>query len=279
MSAPPPALVQKILDALENAADAMWDQAYDIGLPVFVKRHGNGHYANPVGALELFLTSIYRDLRMLAEVTEQSECLADIKRYDAAQSGQYGSVNFDAEYDHVYATGLDEARRFLDSLLAATDYPSVSTGETAFENILLATAKILHEENVTPACEKQVRDPVFKVLKYAFPDVTRVGTIPHPGKTYIPDFTSKSAESAAEYKFVTDSAALANAYDDISADMKGYGGDPTIRFKYAVIYLASPFASQADADAHFKSVGKPADWKIIVLNGASGKRNRPDIVS
>jgi hypothetical protein len=48
--------------------------------------------------------------------------------------------------------------------------------------------------------------------------------------------------------------------------MAGYSADPAIRHRFGVIYLTSAFASQADADAHYKIVGKPADWTIIVQN-------------
>ena len=81
---------------------------------------------------------------------------------------------------------------------------------------------------------------MLRVLKYAYPDVTRINAVPHPGKNFVPDFTSRSAQCAAEYKFVKNNMQLTQAYDAIAVDMAGYSRDPEIRSKFALIYLDSP---------------------------------------
>jgi hypothetical protein len=266
MARPPVALIEKVRQTLEDASDAMWDRAEEISLPTLVKRYRPGRFEYSEAALKDYLATAYLDLRMLAELLGQSECLADIKRFEGLHSPKFGQVHYDAEYDHVYATGLDEAGRFLKSLLAAAGHPVAGAVVTPFENILRSTAKIVHASKIAPTNEKDVRDAVYPVLRYAYPDTTRVGGIPTPGKTYIPDFTSKDAQSVAEYKFARNATDLAKIYDEISSDILGYSADPAIRFKFAVVYLTSAFASQADADAHFKIVGMPEDWTIIIQN-------------
>jgi hypothetical protein len=266
----PAELASQIHADLQVASDAMWDRADELGYPLPVPPTV-GHYANPEAVLDKALTSAFRRLCMLAESTDQRECLRFITEFNSKNGTKFGSVDYDADSDGITAIGLDEASEFLASLEAVARHGEV-LDVTAFGNILGKTATIVLDSHTNPGSEKSVRDEIFRVLKYAYPDLMISKTIAHPGKNYVPDFYSGSAQSLAEFKFARNRTELKAAYDGLLVDMRGYSGDETIKFKYAVIYLTNPFASQSDADAHFASLKKPDDWIVILQHGPSAER-------
>jgi len=258
------ALVKEVQSALSVAKDAMLDRAIEIGMPGI--KMSNAPYINPEAVLREALQNAFQDLRMIAEMSGQNDCLAQIKSYHVANSAGFGSVQYDHEAEEPVAAGLSQAQGFLRSLVAAGAGRRVGDLEL-FSNILWSTAKLVLACNKNPKVEKDVRDTVHFLLKCAYPDLSRRTEISHPGKIYIPDFASRKAQSLAEFKFAENDKDLKVAYDDLETDAFGYSGYDTWASKFALIYLTSAFANQQEIAAHFESVGKPDDWTIIVVNG------------
>lgn len=266
-------LLRKIRTALEAAEDAMWEIALERGYPDAARKTREGRYLNPEAAMQSNLERAFGDLRILAETLGQRDCVGRIKLYEEKSHGKFASVRFDNESDDTYSPTLDQAKSYLDSLLAASDFRATEDPQP-FENILRNTAKIILRAGVSPSKETDVKDTVFEVLQTAYPDAVRKQAIAHPVKSYVPDFASKAAQAVAEYKFARNVGELKTACDHLAKSMLGYSGDDTWAEKFGVIYLTSPFASQLDVDAQCKSIGMPEDWRIIVLNGKGIHRRK-----
>lgn len=141
------------------------------------------------------------------------------------------------------------------------------TGLEVFRTILENTSKIIHERGLEPKKELTVRNEVLAIVSYAFRDATKDVSINKPMKVYKPDIGVPSLMAAAEYKFASSEQEVKTALDGISADMKGYGNDPSWRSFFAVIYMTRPFFTQKDVELHFRVSRAELSWTPIVLVG------------
>ena len=137
-----------------------------------------------------------------------------------------------------------------------------------FENILRQTPYILQDRGIVPTSEKDVRQPVFDLLKTIFPDCRREIPVSHLFKTYKADVGIASCKALAEFKYAIDEQELKSELDGIYADINGYAGDPQWTRFFAVFYTAAPIASPERVLEEFKLARVDISWTPIIVHGA-----------
>lgn len=136
-----------------------------------------------------------------------------------------------------------------------------------FERILRQTPYILADRGIVPTSEKEVRQPVFDLLKTVFPDCRREIPVSHLFKTYKADVGISSLKALAEFKYAIDEQELKSELDGVYADMNGYAGDPQwVRF-FAVFYTATPVAAPERILEEFKLSRADIRWMPIIVHG------------
>jgi hypothetical protein len=268
-------LVQKIRAALGRAQDAKWDYARFGGFSDVTKEMRNdGIYLDPEAAMRWNISLAFQDLHLLAEYLELEQFASRIERYERNNRTKLDAIWFDGEYEMTVAPHLDQAERFLDSLLALGAGATAEAG-IAFQYILESTGVLMHKRGL-PNNEADVRKAVEEVLRYAYPDLTVGHHIPYPLRDYIPDFASKAAKTLAEFKFVRSKKDIGKICEELHGDMLGYSGEATWTSKFGVIYQAGTFWTDAQIKAHmlelgrkyFPDTGMPPDWKLILVSGS-----------
>lgn len=146
-----------------------------------------------------------------------------------------------------------------------------------FENILRQTPYILADRKIIPASEKDIRQPIFDLLKTVFPDCRREIPVSHLFKTYKADVGVGSCRALAEFKYALNEQELKSELDGIYSDMKGYGGDPQWTRFFAVFYTAVPIAAPERMLEEFKLARADISWTPIIVHGP-GTRTKKSIV-
>jgi hypothetical protein len=272
-------LVQRIRTALGRAQDAKWDYARCEGFSDAPKASdNNGGYLDPEAAMRWNVSCAFQDLHLLAEHLGLQQFASRIERYEEKNKAKLGAVWFDTEYENTVAPHLEEAEGFLDSLLALGAGATAEAG-VAFRNILESTG-VLTRKWGRPNNEADVRGVAEEVLRCAYPDLTIGHRISHPLKTYVPDFASETAKTLAEFKFVRSQKDIGTICEELHGDMFGYSGEATWMSKFAVIYQADAFWTDAQILAHMKNIGReyfpdtgmPPDWKLILVSGLDDEK-------
>jgi hypothetical protein len=153
-----------------------------------------------------------------------------------------------------------------------------------FERILRQTPYILADQNTKPQSEKDVRKPLFDVLKTVFPDVRREIPVSHLFKTYKADLGSRKLKTLVEVKYALDEAELRQELDGIYADINGYSGDDQWTRFFALFYTATPVAAPERLLEEFKLSRVDVSWKPIIVHGTGdrpvrGARGAPALES
>ena len=149
---------------------------------------------------------------------------------------------------------------------------SQEAGLEILEHILMGTATILDEAQITPTCESDINRLMKPIIRAAFPDSIPSPPIPTVIKTYKPEMGVPSLGALVEYKFATDQKEMKQCVDGILADSRGYTADGTWKKFYAVFFQTGAFYNQPQMDAQFKQCGIHDSWKAIVLVGKGAKK-------
>ncbi|MGB9991015.1 hypothetical protein [Pseudoduganella rhizocola] len=174
------------------------------------------------------------------------------------------------EYDDLHSEALAIARSCFAPLRAMTDAHKV-TAQDVFRNIISKTAVMLGNMGKAPTSEAEVRNAVFEVCSYSFPDAIKEVGIPKLLKTYKGDLGIPSLRTMVEFKFITSPAEMKAALDGVYADMKGYNHPDWDTF-YGVFYMTEPFYTQDDVEREFKFVGADRSWTPIVVQGRGARK-------
>lgn|GEM_PF-691551 len=143
-----------------------------------------------------------------------------------------------------------------------------------FERILRQTPYILADREIVPTSEKEVRKPIFDLLKTVFPDCRREISVSHLFKVYKADLGIPSLKALAEVKYALDEAELRSELDGIYADINGYAGDPQWTRFFAVFYTANPVAAPERVLEEFKLSRVDVTWTPIIVHGAGTRPGR-----
>lgn len=139
--------------------------------------------------------------------------------------------------------------------------------------MLKQTPHIIHDQNLTPSCENDVKHAIYNTLKIAFPTAKIETKVSKIFKTYRIDITISSLKAAVEVKYAASEKELKTEIDGIYADMRGYAGDSDWEYFFALFYTTQPIAYHERLIEEFKSAGADPNWKPIIVHGA-GNRSR-----
>ena len=144
-----------------------------------------------------------------------------------------------------------------------------------FERVLRQTPYILADRKIVPNSEKDVRQPIYDLLKTVFPDCRREIPVSHLFKTYKADVGVSSLKALAEFKYALDEQELKHELDGVFADMNGYSGDPQWTRFFAVFYTATPVAAPERILEEFKLSRADIRWTPIIVHGTGTRLKKP----
>ena len=143
-----------------------------------------------------------------------------------------------------------------------------------FEQILRQTPYILADQGINPQSEKEVRKPLYDLLKTVFPDTQREIPVSHLFKTYKADIGSRKLKALVEVKFALDEGELRRELDGIYADINGYAGDDQWSRFFALFYTATPVAAPERMLEEFKLSRVDVSWTPIIVHGTGDRPKR-----
>lgn len=149
---------------------------------------------------------------------------------------------------------------------------SQQAGLAILENIIMGTATIMDEAQITPTCESDINRLMKPIIRAAFPDSIPSPPIPSVVKTYKPEMGVPSLGALVEYKYADSQQEMKQCLDGIFADSRGYTADGRWTRFYAVFFQTGAFYNQLQMDAQFKQCGIHDSWKAIVLVGKGTKK-------
>jgi hypothetical protein len=177
--------------------------------------------------------------------------------------------------DNLYSEPLTYIDQTFDALSAMLQEPEgrdlISLG--LLERVLRQTPYILRDRDIVPSSEKDVRKPLFDILKTIFPDCRREIPVSHLFKVYRADLGVSSLKSLVEVKYALDEKEMRSELDGIYADINGYSGDPQWARFFAVFYTAEPIAAPERIEEEFKLSRVDINWTPIIVHG-SGNRTK-----
>jgi hypothetical protein len=264
-------LTESIRDTLHEGHKSVQKLASYIETPISKAADKRDHELEAAkSAVAYYVDKVFRDTAILAErlalpkLTE--EIVSARHRFKDLTALRKAPRETDMECEPLII-----AQQYFHSLAAMTEGWNV-TGLGVFSTILANTAHILYEGKVPPKNKKAVKKEMYKVLQWAFPEAEREPPIPRPFKTFSADFGIPSLMAAAEYKYAASAKDVMTTLDAIYTDMKSYVGDVRWRNFYVVIYMTKPFYTQTQIENEFQLVRPEINWKPIVVNGLSGRR-------
>jgi hypothetical protein len=143
-----------------------------------------------------------------------------------------------------------------------------------FEQILRQTPYILADQGLKPQSEKEVRKPLYDLLKTVFPDTQREIPVSHLFKTYRADIGSRQLKALVEVKYALDEAELRQELDGVYADINGYAGDDQWTRFFALFYTATPVAAPERMLEEFKLSRVDVSWTPIIVHGTGDRPKR-----
>lgn len=201
---------------------------------------------------------------LLCERISAPKLLAEFEAASAELGSNYDSNEIDDEGGGAFSPHLKLIRTYLWAINGMLD-PTHLTALGVFRDILCNTGKIVYDVGIPPASEAQVRESVWKVLKYAFPQAEREIAVPLGLKNYKMDMGVRKLRAAAEFKFIVSDASAKTAMEGIYADMHGYGGTHDWQYYFAVFYQTGNFLTQSAAEHEFKWAQAHTEWQPIVI--------------
>lgn len=172
----------------------------------------------------------------------------------------------------LYSEPLIYLSETFESVSAALSFDDARAADLALlERMLRLSAHILHDAEVIPKNEAEVRRPVFNVLKTVFPDIKAEIPIPQISKTYRADFGIAELSACIEFKFADGEKELKAEIDGVFADMRGYAGSPEWNHFFAVFYTCQPTMAHDRIERLWKQVSADHNWTPIVVHGPGGR--------
>ena len=195
---------------------------------------------------------------------------------------RYGNKLTRWDYEDYTGSFLSPVQIFLSKFITALQLNapdkfggSQQAGLEILENILMGTATIMDEAQITPTCESDINRLMKPIIRAAFPDSIPSPPVPTVVKTYKPEMGVPSLGALVEYKYATSQNEMKQCVDGIFADSRGYTADGTWKKFYAVFFQTGAFYNQPQMDAQFKQCGIHDSWKAIVLVGKGSKKAIP----
>jgi hypothetical protein len=194
-----------IAESIKNTLDQAWEGeravAKEQGASSLEELEGmSSAYEDAEGALGSYLEKAYREIGILAERLQLPQFARRvIADYAGRKEGKTFSTveRFGPDPHDFHSPTLAAVREFYESLATLTNATAL-TGLDTLRTILLSTGLIVEDANVTPTKESDVRRAVEPVLRYAFSDLVKEPVLPHPIKSYKPDFGVKGLMSVSK---------------------------------------------------------------------------------
>lgn len=243
--------------------------------------HEDEQYEAEKSYLGFRLRQAYLRMLILIERAGLPHFLAVFREGFAAFEGKLDDVKHSPhDPEDLYSEPLIYIDQSFDALSALIRGPDTRTGFKVglLERILRQTPYILADRGIVPTSEKEIRQPVFDLLKTVFPDCRREIPVSHLFKTYKADVGVSSLQALAEFKYALTEQELKGELDGVYADMNGYAGDTQWTRFFAVFYTATPVAAPERIIEEFKLSRADISWTPIIVHG-TGTRQKKSPVS
>ncbi|MBC3435847.1 hypothetical protein HU735_10525 [Pseudomonas sp. BW16M2] len=225
-----------------------------------------------------FLSKIERlhlSISLLIESLGYTQLLQEYKLGYSKHSTKSASFSITRDGDY-HSDTLAFFWRYHKSVSALINSNSVDTDErkqrTLLAAILRNTSKIVHDHQVSPTSEAEVRNCVYKLLTHVFPDTLREVPVPQVTKTYKADLGIPSLKAAIEYKYATTEEEAKKVIGGFYEDMRGYAGSEDWKHFFAVVYMSKPFFTIEQIRAEFARVGVDSSWSPILVHGEGTRK-------
>jgi hypothetical protein len=242
--------------------------------------HEDERYGAERSYLGFRLRQAFLRMLILIERAELSQFLTNFRAGFAAYEGKLEVLGHSPhDPEDLYSEPLIFMDQSFDALSAMLR--GVGTRDQyelgLLERILRQTPYILANRGTTPISEKDVRQPVFDVLKTVFSDCRREIPVSHLFKTYRADLGVPALKALVEFKYALDEKELKSELDGVYADMNGYAGDPQWNRFFAVFYTATPVAAPERILEEFKLSRADMSWQPIIVHGTGTRPNRKPV--
>ncbi len=231
--------------------------------------------------------ALEREFRLISATLEHfglRDQLAELRVGFEKLTDKIIAYEYDGESGYWFSTTQTFLNDYLDVIrlfLPVNDSNTQMAALEILENMLRSTAVLMSKHDLVPKNETEVNRFMETFIKAAFPKALYNPSVPSVLKSYHPEFGIPELQVLIEYKFAEDEVELKAAVDGVLTDTRGYSGDAQWRFFFAVFYLTDAFSTETRVRAHFEQCGVPDSWRIIVLNGAGGrkKKNIPPVAA
>jgi hypothetical protein len=237
-----------------------------------------GGYEDAHGALEAILEDLYELLVMTLEAVSLPKARIRLIRQwrDLTRTAKPGAGHCDHQYDYFDSPTFKCIERTIDNLrLFAGDRPDTRQAYELqkLDSILRKTATILQRVRISPASEREVRDPMHEVLFACFTQYTTHVNVPGILKTFVPDCGVRDLQAAIEFKFAASRDEVLKAVGGIFEDGAGYHGSRDWTQFYSVIYQTAPFESEDRVRSEMVRGGL-LTWTSILVTGTGARSPR-----
>ena len=262
---------------MEAKVSQAWDAASNMESALMSSDEDGAEYYEDLLRYKLdgLLIDISFVLELLGLQSLLSQFKEEIQGYKEKNKGKLHNLAPGVFGDLTYpAIGL--INRYITAISLTADVPddedSIEKQRSHLERILVSTPKIIHDREIKPQSEADVRKAVYDILIHIFPDTVREVPIAKVSKTYKPDIGIKSLKTAVEYKFADSKEEVKRCIGGVYEDIKGYEGSEDWKFFYAVIYMTDAFFTQAQINEEFKMSGVEHNWKPILVVGRGERK-------
>lgn len=241
--------------------------------------HDNGYeedegYSDARAGLGYKLRQAHLRMLVLLERVELPLFRTDYAVGFAAFDGKLEDVGHSShDPEDLYSDPLIHISQTFKALSAMTRRaPDQDTRDLALlERLLIQTPYMLADRRILPTSEKDIRKPIFDILKMVFPGTRREIPVSHLFKTYKADLGVPGLKALVEVKYALDEAELRSELDGIYADINGYAGDPQWTRFFALFYTATPVAAPERMLEEFKLSRVDLTWSPIIVHGVGSR--------
>lgn len=185
-----------------------------------------------------------------------------------------GATKWDGEHEYSASEPLRLLDDTFEALSGLVGNPVEERELAKLEQLLAATANIVHREGVTPTRELDVQAVMHKYLEVFYDGQFQK----NPSiRGSLQDFEADSGiahlKAAIEFKFVDNEGEAKTAIRGILEDTAGYKGSSDWTRFYAVIYQTGPWVSEHRYREEVRRVGADT-WKVVVVVGGGARKKK-----
>jgi hypothetical protein len=262
------------LGTLDKSLGKAKDAEFDVAREIYgVSAYGEGGgYADPRGALRVYLEGLYDMLLVVLEAADMPETRASLaKAWDQFKNPKgLEYTNNDPDDQSCESPALTFLGRLVDGLRISVskELPSEEAWTlNRLEAMLRDTAGLVLRREMAPTNEMDVQKIMHDYLSAFFHDFTKNPQISGTLKNFKPDCGIRGVGAAIEFKFVKDKDEVATAYSGIVEDSAAYKSSKDWT------YQAKPYALESYFRGDLKRIHATA-WEVYLVTGPIKKANR-----